>query len=98
MQCIEVNSTLTKKTSQLLKDQGLLPLKPKKTAMRPSLSHREMEILQLISQEYTTPEIAEKLFISKGTVITHRRHILSKLGVTNIAGMVRVAMDWGLIK
>lgn len=63
----------------------------------PRLSRREKEVLQLIMQEKTTPEIAEELFISKGTVISHRRHILSKLGAKNIAGVVRIALENGLI-
>ncbi|NND34134.1 MAG: response regulator transcription factor [Saprospiraceae bacterium] len=72
-------------------------VKSSDNTMRPKLSRRELEVLQLIVKEYTTPQIAEELFISQGTVITHRKHILSKMGVSNIAGMVRVAMDWGLI-
>lgn len=63
----------------------------------PRLSRREKEVLQLILQEKTTPEIAQELFISKGTVISHRRHILSKLGAKNIAGVVRIALENGLI-
>ena len=65
--------------------------------MRPNLSRREKEVLDLIIKEYTTPEIAEALFISEGTVATHRKHILSKMGVKNTAGIVRVAIEWSLI-
>ncbi|NND05565.1 MAG: response regulator transcription factor [Saprospiraceae bacterium] len=65
--------------------------------MRPNLSRREKEVLDLIIKEYTTPEIAEALFISEGTVATHRKHILSKMGVKNTAGIVRVAIEWSLL-
>lgn len=82
---------------QLLSFKNKKQEKSSDNTMRPKLSRRELEILQLIVNEYTTPQIAEKLFISQGTVITHRKHILSKMGVSNIAGMARVAMDWGLI-
>lgn len=64
----------------------------------PKLSRRETEILNLIVEEYTTKEIAEKTFISFGTVETHRRNIINKLGVRNTAGLVRVAMELGLLK
>lgn len=63
----------------------------------PHLSIREKEVLQLIIQELTTKEIAQKLFISEGTVITHRKHILIKLDVKNTAGMVRKALELGLV-
>lgn len=55
------------------------------------LSGREKEVLQLIVEEYTTGEIAKRLFLSTGTVETHRLNILKKLGVRNTAGIVREA-------
>jgi len=55
------------------------------------LSPREQEILELIVAEYTTKEIAKKLFLSEGTVETHRLNIIKKLGVKNTAGIVREA-------
>ena len=58
----------------------------------PQLSRREKQVLQLIVEEYTTSEIAEKLFISFGTVETHRRNLLIKLGARNTAGLVRTAL------
>lgn len=70
-----------------VKDQGL----------HPSLSRREKEILQLIIDEHTTAEIAEKLFISFGTAESHRRNMISKLGVRNTAGLVSAAYKYGLL-
>lgn len=63
----------------------------------PSLSRREKEILELIMEEYTTQEISKKLFISFGTVETHRRNMLIKLGARNTAGLVRIAMEYELV-
>jgi DNA-binding NarL/FixJ family response regulator len=63
----------------------------------PQLSRREKQVLQLIVDEFTTSEIAEKLFISFGTVETHRRNILSKLGARNTAGIVRIAIEYNLL-
>lgn len=58
-----------------------------------ALTKRETEVLQLIVNEYTTREIAEKLYISSCTAETHRLHIIQKLGVKNTAGIVREAMQ-----
>lgn len=63
----------------------------------PRLSRREKEVLGLIVDEFTTQEIADKLFISFGTVETHRRNILAKLGARNTAGLVRVALEYRLL-
>ncbi len=64
----------------------------------PRLSAREKEILRLIVDEKTTQEIAQLLFISFGTVETHRRNIIIKLGVKNTAGLVRTALEYNLIR
>jgi len=64
----------------------------------PSLTRREKEIIELIVNEFTTHEIAEKLFISEKTVETHRKNLLQKLNARNTAGLVRIAMEKGLIK
>jgi len=63
----------------------------------PKLTSREKEILDLIIKEYTTEEIAEKIFISVKTVESHRSNLIQKLGVKNSAGLVRVAFEKGLI-
>ena len=63
----------------------------------PALSRREKQVLDLIVNERTTGEIAEQLFIGFGTVETHRRNLLLKLGARNTAGLVRVAMEYGLL-
>lgn len=63
----------------------------------PKLTSREKEILNLIIKEFTTEEIAEKLFVSVKTVESHRSNLIQKLGVKNSAGLVRVAFEKGLI-
>lgn len=69
----------------------------KNTVRMPKLSRREKEILDLIADEKTTKEIADQLHIAFGTVETHRRNILNKLKVKNTAGLIRSAMQWGLL-
>ena len=62
-----------------------------------NLTKREEEILKLIAQEYTTTQIAEKLFISFFTVETHRKNLIRKLNVKNVAGLVKFAIKNGLV-
>ncbi|MEI6019487.1 MAG: response regulator transcription factor [Bacteroidota bacterium] len=62
------------------------------------LSKREIEILELIALEKKSNEIAELLQISLNTVETHRRHLFEKLQVSNLAGLIKAAMDQGYIK
>ncbi len=62
------------------------------------LTAREKEILELICQECTTPEIAEKLFLSVRTVDGHRNNLLEKTGARNTAGLVIYALRHDLFK
>ena len=62
------------------------------------LTKKEKEIIQLIAQENTTEEIAKKLFISKGTIESHRKNIFLKLQVTNVAGLIKKAVYLGVVK
>lgn len=57
------------------------------------LTKREREILELICEELSTNEIADKLFISAYTVETHRKNLLSKTGAKNVAGLVKFALQ-----
>jgi DNA-binding NarL/FixJ family response regulator len=47
-----------------------------------SLTPREVEVLRLLSQGQTNPQIAQNLLVSRGTVKIHVQHIISKLGVS----------------
>ncbi len=69
----------------------------KTTSPFPTLSRREKEILKLILEEFTTQEIANKLFIGFGTVETHRRNMLIKTGARNTAGLVKIAIEYNLL-
>lgn len=61
------------------------------------LSLREEEILKLIALEFTTQEIADRLFLSQRTVDSHRYSLMQKLNVKNAAGLVRLAVQMGLL-
>ena len=58
-----------------------------------ALSRREQEVLLLVAHEYTNHEIADTLYISFHTVISHRKTALDKLGAKNTAGMIRRAFE-----
>lgn len=62
-----------------------------------ALTDREVDVLRLIADENPSHRIAEKLFISVPTVETHRRHLMQKLGVKSVVGMVKFAMKHGLV-
>jgi DNA-binding NarL/FixJ family response regulator len=61
------------------------------------LSDRENEIITLIAEGLTNIQIAEQLFLSNHTVNTHRKNIMSKLGVKNTAGIVMYAVKTNLV-
>lgn len=63
----------------------------------PQLTRREKEILNLISDGMTTPQIAEKLNLSQLTIETHRRNLLQKFDVNNVAALIKVAVQQGLV-
>ena len=61
------------------------------------LSPREREILQLVAEGKTSQEIAERLSISPKTVDTYRSRLMHKIGVQDVAGLVRFAIQHGVI-
>ncbi|MGR3810785.1 response regulator [Jiulongibacter sp. NS-SX5] len=61
------------------------------------LSERELEVLRLICEGFTTAEIADKIFLSPRTVDGHRTRIMEKLGVHNTASLVAFAIKNSLI-
>jgi DNA-binding NarL/FixJ family response regulator len=67
------------------------------TGKSPNLTHREKEILKLIVGEYTSQQIADQLFLSLRTVETHRFNLQKKLAVNNTIGLVKAAIQMGLI-
>lgn len=62
-----------------------------------SITRREKEVLELICKEFTTQEIAEKLFLSVRTVDGHRNNLLEKTGARNTAGLVIFALKNDLV-
>lgn len=69
-----------------------------KTFEKNTLTAREIEIVRLISNEYTTVDIASQFGISVNTVENHRKNIFQKLDVKNVAGLVREAFKLGYLE
>lgn len=61
------------------------------------ITPREREVLHLIAYEYSSKEIADKLYVSYETVNSHRKNLMNKLGAKNVAGLVRVACERSLL-
>ncbi len=69
----------------------------RRSGLTPLLTRREKEVLKFIIDEFTNPQIAEKLFLSLRTVEKHRTSLLQKLGVKNTAGLVKEAITKGFV-
>jgi two-component system response regulator NreC len=62
-----------------------------------TLTPREREVLHMAAQGYTNVEIADRLSISPRTVEVHRSNMMNKLGLHNQAGLIRYAMQRGIL-
>ncbi|PID67820.1 MAG: DNA-binding response regulator [Flavobacteriia bacterium] len=84
--------------SQSVRDVYMQSVFVKQKSEIQSLTKREKDVLKLIAEEYTTDEIAEKLFLSKHTINSYRKTLLLKLNVKNLAGLTKYAIKLGLVK
>lgn len=66
------------------------------TSVSTPLGPREREIVQLLAEGHTSPQIAQRLHISTSTVETHRRNIMKKLGLHSVAELTKYAIREGL--
>lgn len=91
---------LGRDTQQVIMDNLSSPpdtLEPKEEK-KMVLSSRESEVLNLIAKELSNEQIAEKLFISERTVEAHRRNIFIKTKTKSIVGLMKYAIERGLIE
>jgi len=91
------NTYYSKHASEVLIKHLTNGTKPKENNSEIPLTAREKEVLTLIANEYSNPEIAKELFISIRTVDAHRRNLLDKLDVKNTAGLVKKAIQYDLV-
>ena len=78
-------------------DQSNGPTKPESEASK-GLTKREREVLALIVDGKTSKQVARILGISFKTAVTHRTHLMDKLDVHDVAGLVRFAIRAGLVQ
>lgn len=64
---------------------------PKEEVTQYKLSERELDVIRLLTEGLTSPEIADKLFISEHTVRTHRKNILHKMKFSNTSQLIQFA-------
>ena len=69
-----------------------------KASFPEKLTKREVEILELISEGFTTKEVAQRMFISTRTVETHRANMMKKLNVKNTAELIKRSTQLKLIE
>ncbi|MEE4197497.1 MAG: response regulator transcription factor [Bacteroidales bacterium] len=85
----DTQSTILKKLNRLIGQKEAHQNKHKKPE---EISSREASIVKYIALGYTNKEIAEKLFISTHTVVTHRKNITRKLGIKTVPGLTIYAI------
>lgn len=90
----EIISTLDERDDIYKKLEALIQekLENQNSVQHSELSEREKTILMLVARGMTNKEIAEKLFLSTHTVITHRKNITNKLGIKSISGLTVYAI------
>ncbi len=79
-------------SSILLKIEGHIKRRADKQGVGVDLSDRELEVLKLVALGFQNKEIADKLYISIHTVISHRKNITDKLGIKSISGLTVYAI------
>ncbi len=81
----EVAETITQKNSKYTVEDEV------------TLSKREIEIIKEIANGLTSRQISEKFSVSYFTIETHRKNILNKLGLNNVAELIRYAAESGIL-
>lgn len=84
-------------SDSILEDLAKLNSHRNRIVQQPKLTNREIEIIQLIEQEFSNKQIAEKLFISERTVETHRKNIFRKTATNSVIGLIKYAYEHKII-
>lgn len=83
--------------SNIIKEAYMKSVFTKEKETLQTLTQREKDVLKLIALEHTTQEIADQLFLSKHTIESYRKNLISKLNVRNLAGLTKYAIKLGLV-
>src|SRR5436190_3262946 len=94
---VKGNAYFSPAIAKRLREQTVQPSENTRTP-DVELTQREAEVLQLIAEGYANKQIAAELNLSVKTVEKHRQQVMQKLGIHNIAGLVRHAAAKGIIE
>ncbi|MGR5243610.1 response regulator [Vibrio sp. PNB23_22_6] len=97
MNVLSGDSYISREVDESMLDKLLLD-ENTPTSLLELLTSRQRQILQLIAEGYSTKQIADSIHVSIKTVETHRTHIMKRLNIFDIAGLVRFAMEKRLIQ
>lgn len=92
---VRLNTTI-EEIKRKIEDQSRFPSEDK-FIKKYNLTKRELEIIKLITHALSNKEIGKVLYISDQTVSVHRKNIMRKLGVSNTAGLIKLAYDNSLV-
>ncbi|MCX4173701.1 MULTISPECIES: response regulator [Paraburkholderia] len=70
---------------------------PQKAHLWDALTGRERSVLRLVVEGHTNRQVGEHLRLSPKTIEKHRASLMRKLGITNVTGLVRIAIDMGVL-
>ena len=87
---------LSSKVAEIVTEEYIRQLPEADSSPYCNLTAREREVLQLMSEGKTTKKIASCLYVSVKTVEVHRKNIMDKLNIHNIAGLIKYAIREGL--
>ena len=93
---IEGKHYLSPDVAGVVVEAGLTSTSTPQPTAYSTLGAREREVLQLLAEGHSSPEIAKQLHISPSTVETHRRNIMKKLDVHSVAELTKYAVREGL--
>jgi len=89
----EIETTLAVTTLAVASGQSVVPRKLRASVEKPAFSHRERQVLALVSQGLTNSEIAERLLLAQSTVKSHLSSAFTKLGIRSRKEVTALLLD-----
>lgn len=89
----EIETTLAVTTLAVASGQSVVPRKLRASVERPAFSHRERQVLALVSRGLTNSEIAERLLLAQSTVKSHLSSAFTKLGIRSRKEVTALLLD-----
>jgi DNA-binding NarL/FixJ family response regulator len=93
----ELELTLAATLHAVASGQSVVPRKLRASVERPTLSHREHQVLTLVYQGLTNAEIADRLFLAESTIKSHLASIFTKFGVHSRKEAAAIFVDLDLV-